>query len=163
MDDLRAVYESLGLKDAETFIQSGNVIFLTGERDLTKLVIRIEKAIEKAFGFHSDVILRTAAELREVIAANPFAGRADVDNSRLLATFLASDPGDEARAKVRALRFDPEEIRIVGRELYIHYPNGVGRSKLQPGVFDKLLSIPGTARNWNTVLKLSEMAEAAER
>src|ERR1700722_2659503 len=79
MDALRSLYESLGLRKVETFIQSGNVIFTTQARDRTALTKRIEEAIEQKFGFHSDVILRTAAELRDALARNPFAERLDID------------------------------------------------------------------------------------
>src|SRR5438128_7928231 len=82
MDELRALYSSLKLRDAETYVQSGNVVFKTDENDLAILAKRIEKGIEKKFGFSSDVVLRTAADLRSVIAKNPFAGRRDIHPSR---------------------------------------------------------------------------------
>src|SRR5947209_1532813 len=132
MDALRAVYESLGLKDARTYVQSGNVIFRTQARNLNLLAPRIEKAIESTFGFRSDVILRTTSELREVIARSPFATRQDIDPARLLVTFLAADPGAEARENLRKIKASPEELWIDGRELYIYYPNGMARPGLSP-------------------------------
>src|SRR5204862_6249644 len=123
MDALRALYESLGLQDPQTYVQSGNVIFKTKERDLARLARQIENEIERRFGFRPGVILRTSSDLRDVIKKNPFAHR-DLDPSKLLVTFLATDP-------VR-IKPDPEELRIAGRELYIYFPNGIGRSKLPP-------------------------------
>jgi uncharacterized protein (DUF1697 family) len=162
MDALRALYDSLKLRDAQTYVQSGNVIFRSDERDTPRLAKRIQDAIERKFGFRPDVILRTAAEMREVIARNPFAKRREIEPGKLLVSFLASDPGEEAREKVRQMKCDPEELRIDGRELYIYFPNGQGRSKLSLGALEKTLKTPATGRNWNSVTKMLEMAEKLE-
>ncbi len=161
MDALRALYESLGLRGPQTYVQSGNVIFRTEDRDMVRLARRIEDAIERRFGFRPAVILRTASELRDVIARNPFAKRRGLDPRKLLVSFLASDPGPEARDKVLRIKADPEELRIDGRELYIYFPHGMGRSKLPP-VLDRTLKTPATARNWNSVTRMLEMAESLE-
>jgi uncharacterized protein (DUF1697 family) len=100
--------------------------------------------------------------MSEVIARNPFAKRRGIEPSKLLVSFLASDPGAEAREKVRQMKCDPEELRIEGREMYIYFPNGVGRSKLSLVRLEKTLKTPGTARNWNSVTKMLEMAEKLE-
>jgi uncharacterized protein (DUF1697 family) len=162
MDALRALYESMKLREAQTYVQSGNVIFRTDERDIARLAKRIEDGIERKLGFRPDVILRTATEMSEVIARNPFAKRRGIEPSKLLVSFLASDPGAEAREKVRQMKCDPEELRIEGREMYIYFPNGVGRSKLSLVRLEKTLKTPGTARNWNSVTKMLEMAEKLE-
>src|SRR5712692_9454840 len=162
MDALRALYESMKLRDARTYVQSGNVIFRTDERDMARLAKRIEDGIERKFGFQSDVILRTAAEMREVIARNPFAKRRGIEPGKLLVSFLASEPGEEARERLRQMKCDPEELRIERRELYIYFPNGMGRSKLQWARLDKILKTPGTGRNWNSVTRMLEMAEELE-
>lgn len=162
MDALCTLCGSLGLRDAETYVQSGNVIFRTDGRDLVRLCKRIENGIEKTFGFRSDVILRTPAELRDVIARNPFASRRGIEPKRLAVTFLASDPGQEARDKLLAIKAEPEEVRIDGRELYIYYPNGMARPKLTWPIIERTLKTSGTSRNWNTVTKLLEIAERFE-
>ncbi len=162
MEELRALYESLKLREPQTYVQSGNVIFKTDERDLVKLAKRIESGIEKKFGFQSDIVLRSTAELREVIARNPFGKRRGIEPSRLLVTFLAGDPGEAARAKVRGLKTDPEELWIDGREVYIYFPNGMARPKLSWPTIPKILRVSGTARNWNSVTKMLEMAEEME-
>ena len=162
MEALRALYESLKLRDAQTYVQSGNVIFRTDERDIARLTKRIEDGIERKFGFRPDVILRTAAEMRDVVARNPFAKRRGIEPGKLLVTFLASDPPAEVREKVRQIKCDPEELRIEGRELYIYFPNGMGRSKLSTAKLEKTMSTPGTGRNWNSVTKMLEMAEKLE-
>jgi uncharacterized protein (DUF1697 family) len=162
MDALRALYKSLGLRDPHTYVQSGNVIFRTEERDLVLLTKRIQNGIERRFGFRPDVIVRTSSELRDVIARNPFAMRRGIDPSKLLVTFLASNPGPEARDKVLRIKPDPEELRIDGRELYIYFPNGMARPKLSWAVIEKTLKTSGTGRNWNSVTKLLEIAERLE-
>jgi uncharacterized protein (DUF1697 family) len=134
----------------------------TEERDLVTLRRRIEKAVEKTFGFHSDVILRTCSEMREVIARNPFAARRDIHSSRLLVTFLARDPGPEVRDKLRHIKTDPEEFRIHDSELYTFYPNGMGRSKMPWAAIEKILQTPGTARNWNSVTNLLAIGQKLE-
>ncbi len=162
MDALRALYESLKLRDPQTYIQSGNVVFRTEEKDLAQLAVRIEKGIERKFGFRSDVIVRTPAELRDVIARNPFAKRSGIEPSKLLVTFLARDPGSATRDKLLGIKTDPEELRIDGRELYVYFPNGMARPKLSWPVIEKILKTTGTGRNWNSVMKLLDLAEKLE-
>jgi uncharacterized protein (DUF1697 family) len=162
MEALRELYASLKLRDPQTYVQSGNVIFNTNEKNLVQLAKRIEKAIERGFGFHSDVILRTALELRDVIARNPFAKRKNIEPNKLLVNFLASEPGRDACHALRALKVDPEEVFIVGRELYIYFPNGLARPKLSWPTIDRILGTPGTGRNWNSVTKMLDLAEKLE-
>lgn len=162
MEALRSLYESLRLRDVRTYVQSGNVIFRTEERDLALMTKRLQKAIEKTFGFQCDVILRTTSELRGVIARNPFANRRGIEPSKLLVTFLASDPGEEARKQVRKIKTNPDELWIDGREMYTYFPNGMARPKVSWAAIEKILKISGTGRNWNSVTKLLEMAETLE-
>jgi uncharacterized protein (DUF1697 family) len=161
MEDLRAVYDSLHLRDVRTYVQSGNVVFKTADRNVQQLTVRLEKAIERAFGFHSDVIMRTTSEMKHVVERNPFAGRRGIEPGKLVVTFLASDPGEGARAHVRTIEIGPEELHIDGRELYVYFPNGQGRSKFPSAAIEKVLKT-GTARNWNSVTKLLEIAEGLE-
>lgn len=162
MDALRALYASLKLRDAQTYVQSGNVVFRTDERDPGLLSKRIQNGIERKFGFRPDVILRTASELKNVIARNPFAKRRGIEPGKLLVVFLAGDPSGEGREKVLQIKCDPEEMRMDGRELYIYFPNGMGRSKLPWASLGNTLKTPGTGRNWNSVTKMVEMAERLE-
>lgn len=162
MDALRALYESLGLRDPQTYVQSGNVVFRTEERDLVRLTKRVQNGIERRFGFCPDVILRTSSELRDVVAKNPFATRRGIDPSKLLVIFLVRDPGPEARDKVLKINTHPEELRVNGRELFIYFPNGMARPKLSWAVIEKTLKTSGTGRNWNSVTKLLEIVERLE-
>jgi uncharacterized protein (DUF1697 family) len=166
MDALRALYESLKLEDPRTHIQSGNVIFRTSgrtnEKNSAALAKKIQNAIEGKFGFRPEVILRTPDEIRAAIAATPFAASRNLHPSKVLVTFLAGEPGPEVQATLLSLKAHPEELHLKGRELYIYFPNGVGQSKLRWSKVEKLMKVPGTARNWNSVTKMLAMAEAME-
>ena len=162
MDALCAVYQSLKLNDCRSYVQSGNVIFRAKEKNLTALAKKIEDAIEGKFGFRARVILRTTAEMRQAMAANPFAGRRDVEPGKLLVTFLAAEPGAEARSALADFKAYPEELHLIGRELYIYFPDGAGRSKLPWAKAEQWLKTAGTARNWNSVTKMLAMAEELE-
>lgn len=160
MAELVDLYKSLRLAGPRSHIQSGNVIFGTTEGDLEGLARRIEEAIERKFGMRSDVILRTSDEMKKVIESNPFAGRLEIPPNKLVVTFLTSAPGPEAQDTLRALPPAPEEFHLTGRDLYAYYPNGMSGSKTPQSAIDRATKVRGTARNWNTVTKLYELAAA---
>jgi uncharacterized protein (DUF1697 family) len=162
MEELRALYISLKFEDPRTYVQSGNVIFRTKEKDVGALTKKIQSGIERRFGFRPEVILRTTEELRRALAASPFAKRSDVEPSKLLVTFLAGEPSSKAPAALAKFEKYPEEVHLKGRELYIYFPNGAGKSKLPWASVEKFLKTPGTARNWNSVTKMLEIAEELE-
>jgi len=162
MEALKKVYEGLGFEDPQTYVQSGNVVFQSKKKNLAAMTAQIEAAIETAFGFHSDVLLRTAAEMRDVVARNPFAGRDGIEPGKLLVDFLASEPTAEAHARILAIPPAPEEFKLDGRELYIYFPNGQARPKLPVASLERALKVPCTGRNWNSVTKMLEMAEQLE-
>jgi len=161
MDSLRDICSSLKLRGPQTYIQSGNVVFAATEKNLAKLAMRIENCIEKQFSFRPKVILRTASEMRQIIARNPFASRKGLDPGKLVVSFLAEAPNAATGARLLAIKVGPEELRLEKTELYIYFPDGMGRSKL-PAALDRAAKIPATARNWNTVIKLLAMAEELE-
>lgn len=163
MDALRAVYASLSCEDVCTYVQSGNVIFRTREKNSVPFAKKIQDAIERAFGFRPEIILRTCDEMRTAIAANPFAGRRDVEPGKLLITFLAGEPGPGARAALASLKRHKEELHLKGRELYIYFPDGAGKSKLPWSSVEKFLKVTGTARNLISATKMLEIAEEMER
>jgi uncharacterized protein (DUF1697 family) len=163
MEALRALYESLKLKLPQTYVQSGNVVFLSGEKNLALLSKRIQDAMTRTFGFRPDVVLRTSAELRQVIAKNPFARRQDLEPGKLLVTFLSTEPGKTAWENLRKLDTRGEELQFHGSELYIYFRNGIGQTKLSWSGIEKALNASYTGRNWNTVTKLLAMAEALEK
>lgn len=159
MDALRTLYGSLKLQDPQTYIQSGNVIFKSSERNFTHIANQIQKAIEKKFGCRPEVILRSTAEMRAIVDRNPFAGRPKIEPTKLLVSFLSGHPAKDAGENLRLLAIQPEELHLINRELYIYFPNGVGKSRLPWARVDKALKTPGTGRNWNSVIKILEIAE----
>ena len=163
MDALCAIYKSVKLEDPRSHVQSGNVIFRTKESSLTSLCMQIQAAIERKAGFRCGVILRTPDALRSVIEKNPFAGRRNLDPSKLLVTFFADELNAEARAKILALEANPEELHLLSRELYIYFPKGIGQSKLPWASLEKKIGIVNTARNWNSVTKMLAIAEEMEK
>lgn len=162
MDALRDLYQSLGFSDVQTYVQSGNVLFRTKDKDEAKLRDRIEAAIEKKFGFRPDVVLRTTVEMRTAVAKNPFAKRKNIDSASLLVTFLAEEPSADAKKRLTEIKTDPDLIYLIGRDLYIYFPEGLARPKLPWMTVVKALKTTGTGRNWNSVEKLLEMAEELE-
>jgi uncharacterized protein (DUF1697 family) len=156
MADLRALFEALGHDEVATHLQSGNVVFKSAGGKPADLIRAIEKRIKSDLGLDVTVLLRSKAQLAKVAAGNSFAAR-EKDPAKLHVTFLAETP---ARSRVRDLAPDPggsEEFRIAGREVYLHYPDGYGRSKLSNAWFEKQLGVAATTRNWRTVTKLAEL------
>jgi uncharacterized protein (DUF1697 family) len=157
MERLRESLAGLGFENVRTYIQSGNVIFNVPRvaADLSK---RIENAIFRDFHLPVTVILRTPAEMNSAIRRNPFVGRPEIDQPRLHVTFLVAAP---ARAALKALADIPagnDEFRHSGKEIYLHCPNGYGKTKLSNNVIERVLATRATTRNWNTVGKLYEMS-----
>jgi uncharacterized protein (DUF1697 family) len=163
MDALRELYTSLDLVDPQTYIQSGNVIFgIRRKENLDKLATRIHGAIRSKLGVDSPVVLRTVADFKGLIERNPFATRTDVAPNRLAVLFLADEPDEERRGNLGKRATGPEEVHLLGRDLFIHYSHGFADSKLTATVIDKVLQTTCTARNWNTVTKLLELAQKWE-
>jgi uncharacterized protein (DUF1697 family) len=151
MADLRDVFTEAGCGDVATYIQSGNVVFTHGSSDERKLTAELERQIEAATGFDVPVMLRTRDELQAVLSANPFG---DLEHTKLHIVFLAAKPTAKDAKAFDASRFAPEDYRVVGREVFLKLPNGIGRAKLPPAL---PLIRRGTARNWRTVQTLADM------
>ena len=161
MDALRAVYESIGLKDVRTLLQSGNVVFRSTLKDRERLVKRITQELERQLELHAEVIVRTLAELADIVERGPvLSPRADP--SKLLVMFLSGVPDAAAQAALGKWHKGPEMLEMRGPEIYLYYPEGVGRSKLSGAVIENKLNTSGTARNWNTLQKLLETGRALE-
>jgi len=164
MDALRAVYESLGLGDVRTLLQSGNVLFRSRLTDRRALVKRIVQEIERRLDVQVEVILRTLEELASIVDRGPeLSPRAD--KSKLLVMFLSAVPSaaaQEALKKWHKSKELKELLEIRGPEIYLYYPDGVGRSKLTSSLIEGKLETSGTARNWNTLMKLVEAGRELE-
>jgi uncharacterized protein (DUF1697 family) len=164
MEPLREAYESIGLADVRTLLQSGNVLFRSGLKDRQRLGKRIMQEIERRFDLQVEVILRTLDEVARIVDRGPvLSPRAD--KSKLLVMFLSAVPDAAAQAALRKWHKDKELkelLELRGPEIYLYYPDGVGRSKLTGAVIESKLDTAGTARNWNTLLKLVEVGRSLE-
>lgn len=158
MDALRSLCAAICVKGAKTYLQSGNVVFRSG-LDRGVLARRIEDGIRRATGFEAKVILRTASEMRAVIAANPFTAGPQRNPKALLVAFLGGSISKDAKALLQKLRIESEELHFGDQELYLYLPGGIADSKLSNALTEKKLGVNVTARNWNTVNALLEMAE----
>ncbi len=152
---LAALFVEAGCTDVQTYIQSGNVVFdAPAKLDVPALV---SKSISIQLGLSVPVVVRTAAELAEVVAANPFkSSREDLETRAVL--FLAGRPPPAAIARLDPLRSPPDEFAVRGGEIYLLCPNGFARTKLSNDYFDRKLATISTGRNWRTVLKLAELS-----
>jgi|SRR5215813_6405461 len=163
MEALRELCRALKFRGVQTYVQSGNVVFACEELDGAAIEKKVAAALEKKLGFRPEVMVRTVGEMREVVKRNPFAKRKGIEPKKLLVTFLSVEPDAEGLKTARALKPDPEEMSILGREAFIYYPNGFGKTKFVWTKVERMLKVSGTARNWNSVVKLLEMAEAMEK
>jgi uncharacterized protein (DUF1697 family) len=156
MSDLREIVTGLGMQDARTLLQSGNVVFRSNLRTATKVERLLEQALQERLRRKTDVFVRTEDDLKQVIANNPFPEFAARDPSHLLVVFLKEAVSQAAVAAFQQAITGPEQVGASGRHMYIVYPAGIGRSRLGTLPEAKVAST-GTARNWNTVLKLAAM------
>ncbi|HEX8623139.1 MAG TPA: DUF1697 domain-containing protein [Allosphingosinicella sp.] len=159
MAELRALCGELGWEDVETYIQSGNLVFRAGGRP-DAIEARLEEAIEARFGLDVPVIVRTASQWAALAAANPFEDAARDEPNRLQLLVSKRPLEADAAEKLTERAQAGERVEAAGGALWLHYPQGVASSKLTPALIDKACGSPATGRNWNTVLKLREMAEA---
>ena len=160
MADLRAFVEKLGGEDVKTVVQSGNLVFRSAVASPTKLEQQLEAEAAKRLGLTTDFFVRTAKEWDTIVAANPFPKMAKDDPSHLVMMTLREAPAAKAVDELRAAIKGREQVKTNGREAYFTYPDGIGDSKLTIAIIEKKLGTRGTARNWNTVLKLGALAGA---
>jgi uncharacterized protein (DUF1697 family) len=158
MAELRAALERAGYEDVETLLQSGNVV-LTSSADPASLERELAQTLRDAFVFAIAVVVRTHDELAEIIARDPLADVAH-NPARYQVSFLSAEP-DPSRVEALA-RADvaPERVAVHGREVYAWHPDGISRSALAGLITARNLGVEVTARNWRTVTKLLELADA---
>lgn len=156
MEDLKSLYQNLGFQNVVTYIQSGNVIFSSKGSSAEKEAQKIKKGIQDKFGFEIEVIIRTTNELKQIINTNPYP---DAEGNKSYVTFLAGVPAEIPSEIINKIKAPSESYVVTGREVYVHCPDGYGKTKLANDFFEKKLKVAATSRNWNTVRILSEMAE----
>jgi uncharacterized protein (DUF1697 family) len=156
MERLRALFEKGGCTKVRTYIQSGNVVF-DSRKAAARCVASIEAFLADELGKPIAAHVRTSAELRAIIAANPFAKEKNIEPSRLAVSFLSGPPSKDRLDALRAVDSGSDRFVARGSEIYMHCPDGFGRSKLAAGL-DRVLSSKSTSRNWNTVTTLYELS-----
>jgi uncharacterized protein (DUF1697 family) len=165
MAALRDLLAKLGFGDARSILQSGNLVFrisgagVPARHGPAGLESMLEAEAAKRLGLQADFLIRTAKEWRTVVSRNPFRKEAERDPSHLLVMFLKAAPKPSEIKAAHDAIVGRETIRADGRQMYIVYPDGIGRSRLTNVLLEKKLGVRGTARNWNTVLNLATLAD----
>ena len=159
MAALKDMLAKLGFDDARSILQSGNLVFRSDPRDTTELENMLEAEAGKRLGLQADFLIRDANEWKKIVARNPFRKEAEADPGHLLVMFLKSPPKPGNVKAAQDAIVGRETLRAGGRQIYIVYPDGIGRSRLTNVLLEKKLGTRGTARNWNTVLKLLTVAD----
>ena len=158
MSGLRDLMAGLGMPDARTLLQSGNVVFRSDIRSPAKVEKLLEDSVEQRLGLKTAFFVRTVDDMNAVVADNPFPREAKEDPGHLVVGFLKDAPDRAAVTALQKAIVGREVVRAVGRHAYVVYPDGIGRSKLTSALVEKKLGTRGTGRNWNTVLKLQALA-----
>ena len=159
MAELRAFFEGLGFSDVATYVQSGNAVFRSGKGDAATLTKQLEAAFEKKWGFHSRIMVRDLDWFERLVNENPYPDVAG-DPTKLHAYALEREPTADEIARLAEKCRGPESFEVKGDVLYLHAPDGLGKSVFA-GLIPRTLKVPGTARNWRSVLALLEMAGKA--
>lgn len=160
MTDLADLYRKLGFKNAETYIQSGNVIFSSDDgSNESELGLKIEKGILEKFNYIVPVMIRTNKELSVLFSSNPFLNEPGFDPSKMAVIFLHEEPSENQLQKVVNIEYPPDKFKIIGREIFIYCPNGFGKTKIYTNFFEKKIGVSGTGRNWKTITTLLGIAE----
>lgn len=156
MEELKGLYESLGYKDVQTFIQSGNVMFRSEDAPEASMEKAIRDKIKEALDLDVKVILRTEDEFKAIIEKNPFKKE---DPGNLHVTFLSDHPAKKPVEEIEKIKDKGERFFLSGRDIYLFLPNGYGRTKLSNDLFEKKLGVCATTRNWATVNALLDKAK----
>jgi uncharacterized protein (DUF1697 family) len=157
MADLTALFAGLGHEDVSTYVQSGNVIFRSASGSSVNLANDIAERIKRDLGLDVAVLLRTQDQLAKIVKDNPFI-RNGADLATLHVTFLAESPDPALVREIDSALGEPDEFRVAGREVYLHCPNGYGRTKLNNTFWERRLKVAATTRNWRTVTTLHRLA-----
>jgi uncharacterized protein (DUF1697 family) len=158
MADLRAMLERLGFEEPRSLLASGNLVFRCAPRSAAALERALQAETRRRIGLEADFLVRTGAEWKAIVAGNPFRNEARDDPGHLLLMMWKTAPDAGRIRELEAAIPGREDFRAAGRHAYVVYPDGVGRSKFTHALIEKKLGTRGTARNWNTVLKLEALA-----
>jgi uncharacterized protein (DUF1697 family) len=159
MADLRRMLAEMGFANPVSLLQSGNLLFHSPQRSAAKLEKLLEAQTSERLGMDVGFLLRSLPQWEQIVEANPFVSHAERDPGRLVVMCLKQTPAETRLAALQKAITGREFFRAVGPQLYIVYPDGIGRSRLTHGLIERTLGARGTARNWNTVVKIAEAAK----
>jgi len=157
METLREIFKGFGFTNIRTYVQSGNVVFESPVQEPSLLTESIETRIEHTCGFHVEVFIRQAQELKRILAGNPFLNDRHEDPSKLHVTFLYRPPTKSLWSQLTISANTVDEFARGELAIYLFGPNGYGKTKLSNSYFERKLGMPLTTRNWNTVNALYKM------
>lgn len=157
MQTLRELLAGIGGTQVRTLLQSGNAVFTHERQEPDALAADLRRALADESGLDITCMVRTAADLRRVVEANPF-DMTGVNGSRFLVVFLAGPVPRDRLAALDEAAFAPDEFRAGEREVYAHFPDSVRDSRLAARLTDRGLGLAATGRNWNTVTKLLDLS-----
>lgn len=155
MAALKNLLSDIGLDDPETILQSGNIVFGASRRNTAELEALLERETEKWLKVRTEYFIRDPKELERIIGENPFPREAEEDPGHLVVAFVKSPAAASAVKELQSRISGPEVVRAGGRQIYVTYPAGIGRSKLTNAIIEKALGTRCTGRNWNTIMKIA--------
>jgi uncharacterized protein (DUF1697 family) len=159
MAELRQLCTELGFENVTTYIQSGNIIFQSKEKNKSKIENIIIDAIKKQFNYTINTLVLTKAALKTIFTLNPFIQQKDIDISKIYVTLLKNTPDLSLTSHLEKARaFNNDDFKIIHKSVYLHYQNSARFSKLSNNLIEKKLKSPATSRNWKTITKLVELS-----
>jgi len=159
MSDLKSLYQEIGFQNVVTYIQSGNVVFDTEDKNSSSVMKKIQNAIESKYQFQVPVEIRTNREISKIIEACPFDSFDLKENgTKVLLTFLSESPLQKNIDELMKHVVNPDQLVIKDKAAYLYCPNGYGKSKLSNNFLEKKLGVDATTRNWKSVQKLYELS-----
>ena len=159
MDALQSMLESVGFKNVQTYIQSGNVFVDSEEESAASVGFKIKQEIFKAFGHEVPVVVISKEDLESCFKNSPYLSEKDIDSKKLYVAFLSNTLRSESINDLKISQFKPDEAVIYGNKIFIKYAVGAGKTRLDQKYIEKKLNLIATIRNWNTVTQLLKMYE----
>lgn len=158
MELLRELFNDLGYRNVQTYVQSGNVIFDSATSNETKISTKVKTGIQKKFGFSIPVLIVPTTSLKKIIQKNPFLKETDIDPTKLHVTFLSQMPSKLGLEKLQAIQAGVDQFRCMDNLIYLHCPNGYGRTKLSNNAIEKATGVEATTRNWKSINELHRIS-----
>lgn len=157
MKDLAKVFANMQFSEVQTYIQSGNVLFTAAAQKEEKLTDKIEQTLADTYGFEVQVVIRTGAEWQKLSKNHPFLKKGEAKSDGRYVTLLRDRADAKSLPALAPYCIAGEEFVAAGREIYLSYPAGQGKTKLTNQVIEKKLGTVATTRNWNTVLAIQDL------